>query len=97
VGALIIEPEAATGPRMSPAAPLPPVKFLGGADFRGFVVIDQNMVANRRRQIVFWPVSREAQSAINYRSEPFGIRGAPSNAQTFRQPAPQGYGASLLQ
>ena len=38
----------------------------GGSDFREFVVIDQNMVANNTVNYV---------GAINYRSEPFGLRG----------------------
>jgi len=62
VGALIIEPEGATWTRGCPPAGLCHRQVSCGADFREFVVIDQNMVPTRRRQIVFWPVSREAQS-----------------------------------
>jgi hypothetical protein len=92
VGALIIEPEGATWTEDVSSRASATVKFPGGADFREFVVIDQNMVANSAADnSVLASVAGSAIGAINYRSEPFGIRGVPSNAQNFPQPAPQGY------
>jgi hypothetical protein len=69
IGALIIEPEGSTWvedktPKKSYASAT--VTVPGGGDFREFVVINQNMVANNTLSGI---------GAINYRSEPFGHRG----------------------
>jgi hypothetical protein len=69
VGALIVEPEGSTWaedttPKKTYASAT--VTVPGGSDFREFVVIDQNMVANNTVNGV---------GAINYRSEPFRLRG----------------------
>ncbi|MEN3371005.1 MAG: manganese oxidase [Verrucomicrobiota bacterium] len=96
VGALIIEPEGSTWVEdvSSRASATVTVPFAPG--FREFVVIDQNMVANSAAgNSVLAGVAGSTVGAINYRSEPFGIRGLPSNAQNFPQPAPAGYSLSF--
>jgi hypothetical protein len=61
------------------------VKVPGGNDFKEFVVIDQNTVANTRI------------GAINYRSEPFNLRGlaaaspTPTATPSLPQLSPQGF------
>lgn len=69
VGALIVEPEGSTWaedatPKKTYASAT--VTVPGGSEFREFVVIDQNMVANNTLNGI---------GAVNYRSEPFGLRG----------------------
>jgi hypothetical protein len=69
VGALIVEPEGSTWaedttPKKTYASAT--VTVPGGSDFREFVVVDQNMVANNTLNGI---------GAVNYRSEPFGLRG----------------------
>ena len=92
VGALIIEPEGATWTEDVSSRASATVKFPGGADFREFVVIDQNMVANTAAgNSVIRQVAGSIVGAINYRSEPFGIRGAPDYAQNLPQNSPEGY------
>ena len=71
VGALIIEPEGSTWaedltPKTSAKTyASATVKVPGGYDFKEFVVIDQNMVANSAKV--------SGGGAINYRSEPFSL------------------------
>ena len=92
VGALIIEPEGATWVEDVSSRASATVTVPAAPGFREFVVIDQNMVANSAAgNSVLAAVAGSAIGAINYRSEPFGIRGSPSNAQNFPQPAPAGY------
>jgi hypothetical protein len=73
VGALIVEPEGSTWAEDKPPKTTKKtyasatVTVPGGSDFREFVVIDQNMVANNTVNGV--------GGAINYCSEPFGLRG----------------------
>ena len=84
VGALIVEPEGSTwaedkSPTKTYASAT--VKLPDDSKFREFVVIDQNMVANNTVK------GRSASGqevivggAINYCSEPFGLRGPTSPA-----------------
>jgi hypothetical protein len=71
VGALIIEPEGSTWIEDTASHASADVKVPGGHDFREFVVIDQNLVANQPKF-----------GAINYRSEPFTLRGLPPATPT---------------
>ena len=104
VGALIIEPEGSTWVEDANTRASADVKVAAGNNFREFVVIDQNMVANSAdpngplRKLVpptekmfFVPtgsVVGNVSGAINYRSEPFGLRGPPNRLP---QPSPQGF------
>ena len=74
VGALIVEPEGSTWAEDKTPDKTPKKTYAsatvtvpGGSDFREFVVIDQNMVANNTVNGV--------GGAINYCSEPFVLRG----------------------
>jgi hypothetical protein len=98
VGALIVEPEGSTWaedktPKKTYASAT--VTVPGGSDFREFVVIDQNMVANNTVK------GRSASGqdvivggAINYCSEPFGLRGPtpqPADPPILPKGPPEGY------
>jgi hypothetical protein len=63
VGALIVEPEGSTWVEDANSRASAEVKVPAGNDFREFVVIDQNQVAN------------SGIGAVNYRSEAFSFRG----------------------
>jgi len=89
VGALIIEPAGSTwvedvNPTKTHASAT--VKVPGNSDFREFVVIDQNLVANTPKI-----------GAINYRTEPFNLRGlaaatpTPTGTPSLPQLSPQGF------
>jgi hypothetical protein len=92
VGALIIEPQGSAWVEDVSSRASATVTAPDASVFREFVVIDQNMVANSAAgNSVLAGVAGSAMGAVNYRSEPFGIRGKPSNAQNFPQPPPQGY------
>jgi hypothetical protein len=71
VGALIIEPEGSTWVEDAASRASADVKVPSGNNFREFVVIDQNLVANKPKF-----------GAINYRSEPFTLRGLPAASPT---------------
>jgi len=96
VGALIIEPESSTWVEdVDPTTKTKTyasatVKTPGGDSFREFVVINQNMVANSANPTGPWitGVVNSIVGAINYRSEPFGLRGPPGRLP---QPPPQGF------
>jgi hypothetical protein len=96
VGALIIEPEGSTWDEDANSRASADVKVPGGKDFREFVVIDQNMVANSHAKNPPSPLG--GIGAINYRSEPFSSRGpvpstspSPGVPPALPQPAPEGY------
>jgi hypothetical protein len=92
VGALIIEPQGSTWVEDATSRASATVTSPPSVAFREFVVIDQNMVANSAAgNSVVASVAGSAIGAINYRSEPFGIRGAPAYAQNLPQSHPQGY------
>lgn len=89
VGALIIEPEGSTwvedvDPKTKTKTYASATVKASGGDFREFVVIDQNIVANT------------TTGAINYRSEPFRLRGlaaaipTPTGTPSLPQLSPQG-------
>lgn len=90
VGALIIEPEGSKWVEDANTRASADVVVPGGNNFREFVVIDQNVVANRTVNNI---------GAINYRSEPFSARLLPPpteanpNPPPAQIPAPQGYSA----
>ncbi|HEV2840842.1 MAG TPA: hypothetical protein VGW39_05910 [Chthoniobacterales bacterium] len=93
VGALIIEPEGSTwiedvNPKTKTYASAT-VTTPGGDSFREFVVVNQNMVANSAYPTGPWitGVVNSIVGAINYRSEPFGLRGP----GRLPQPPPQGF------
>jgi hypothetical protein len=104
VGALIIEPEGSTwvedaNPKTYASAT---VKTPGGDSFREFVVINQNMVANSANpNSPLEVLAGSIVGAINYRSEPFGLRQPPPTvanpkpppAVPARLPLPQGFSA----
>jgi hypothetical protein len=94
VGALIIEPEGSTWVEDANSRASADVKTPGGHDFREFVVIDQNMVANSKSPKN--PLG--GIGTVNYRSEPFSSRGpvpstspSPGVPPALPQPAPEGY------
>jgi hypothetical protein len=94
VGALIIEPEGSTWDEDATSRASADVKVPGGNNFREFVVIDQNMVANSASPKN--PLG--GIGAINYRSEPFSKRLPPPtepnpNPPPAQIPSPQGYSA----
>lgn len=93
VGALIIEPEGSTwaeDPENTKTYATADVKVPGGNDFREFVVVHQNSVANSKSKTLPSPAPTVSPSpkllggigAINYRSEPFSGRGVPAPAPT---------------
>jgi hypothetical protein len=98
VGALIIEPEGSTWVEDANSRASADVKAPGGNDFREFVVIDQNMVANSHAKTSPTPNPLIGIGAINYRSEAFALRGpkpstspSPGVPPALPQPAPEGY------
>jgi hypothetical protein len=89
VGALIIEPEGSTWVEDPKTYASATVTVPGGGEFREFVVVDQNIVANNTVKGI---------GAINYSSEPFSGRVLPPpqtnpNPPPAQIPAPQGYSA----
>jgi hypothetical protein len=94
VGALIIEPAGSTWVEDANSRASADVKVPGGKDFREFVVIDQNMVANSPSPGS--PLNNIG--AVNYTSEPFFARQPPPsdpnpNPPPAQIPSAQGYSA----
>jgi hypothetical protein len=93
VGALIVEPEGATWVEDVSTRASAVVSVPDKPSFREFVVINQNMVANSAAAVSPSPLAKanSAIGAVNFRSEPFGVRGISNNSKNLPQPAPQGY------
>jgi hypothetical protein len=94
VGALIVEPAGSTWVEDRTSRASADVIVPGGKNFREFVVIDQNMVANSSAQ----GSPLNGMGAINYHSEPFSARQPPPtdpnpNPPPAQIPAAQGYSA----
>jgi FtsP/CotA-like multicopper oxidase with cupredoxin domain len=88
VGALIIEPEGATWRRADlTSRATVDVKAPNANVFREFVVIDQNMVANAPSKTAPFAPAQGKIGAINYRTEPRGLRIPSANVPA----SPQGY------
>lgn len=92
VGALVVEPEGATWVEDVSSRASAVVSAPNRPSFREFVVINQNLVANSAAADS--PIQQllgNSIGAVNFRSEPFGIRSKPENARNLPQPAPQGF------
>jgi hypothetical protein len=108
VGALIIEPENSTWVEDVSSRASAVVSAPNAPSFREFVVINQNFVANSAAKPSATPsasrspkrlppntVATTSIGAVNFRSEPFSVRGISNNSKNLPQPAPQGDAQAL--
>jgi hypothetical protein len=103
VGALVIEPAGSSWVEDISTRAAATVTKSDGTRFREFVVVDQNMVVNSADGNTTDSNSGTpgpgfnqlnggaAVGAINFRSEPFAVRGSANNAQNLPQNSPQGF------
>jgi hypothetical protein len=106
VGALIIEPEGSAWVEDVSSRASAVVSVPNAASFREFVVINQNFVANSAAKPSSTPspspsrvppstIALTSIGAVNFRSEPFSVRGVSNNSKNLPQQTPQGYAQAL--
>jgi len=106
VGALIIEPERSTWVEDVSSRASAVVSVPNAPSFREFVVINQNFVANSAAKPSSNPspsptpvppntIAQTSIGAVNFRSEPFSVRGVSNNSKNLPQLTPQGYAQAL--